>query len=73
MKTKKVISVTIDNESFEKLERVTSIFGGKVATFAGRWTDKLASLTTDQLRHLEEEVDALDRANKAQMQIRGLS
>jgi len=73
MKTNKAITITISQDSVERLEKITGIFGGKVATFAGRWTDKLATLTAEQLRHLEEEVDAIDRANRAQMRLKDLS
>jgi hypothetical protein len=63
MRNTRPVNVSLDLESYARIERLQTVFGGAVASFARVWTTDLSKLTPDQLRELKNIVEEAIRKN----------
>ena len=59
-------TIGLEHETADRVELLTSTFGGSVGGFCKTWTQDLAQLNPEQLRKMRNIVHAWIAANKAE-------
>lgn len=63
MKTR-TTTISLDAETFARIEQVTELSGGSVASFAARWARKMANLTPNQMAAVADLVKRFEAENE---------